>query len=110
MNNLIKPYDLGDFQLTEYAQRVSINDLVRQAQKELKTRLLEAQIKALGIVVGLTASKTRFNGQRIWFLCPQCGQRKGTLYKHQLLENIGCRTCLGLGYKKQRYKNMIEGG
>lgn len=106
MNNLISPYDLGDSQIVERTQRVNINTLVRQAQKGLKLRLLEAQIGVLGIVVNLTSSKTRFSGQRIWFVCPLCEKRVGVIYKAQQL--LGCRYCLNLKYKNQRFKGMIE--
>jgi len=107
INNLITPYDLGN-NLVEHTQRVNINDLVKQAQKELKTRLVQAQIKALGLIVNLTTSKTRFNGDRLWFICPICCKRVGTLYQHTTKELIGCRSCLNLKYKKQRFKGMIE--
>ncbi len=107
MNNSLTPYDLGTSQLVEHTQRININDLVRQAQKEVKMRLLEAQIEALGVNVGLTTSKTRFNGERVWFVCPVCGQRSGIIYSFAS-SNIGCRKCLGLKYKKQRFKGMVE--
>jgi len=102
---MIKPYDLGD-SLVEHTQRVEIDDLVRRARKGLKPRLLEAQIEASGLKVALTTSKTRFGGLRIWFLCPVCNSRRGIIYK--IGEQIGCRLCLGLKYKKQRYKGMAE--
>ena len=108
MNNLINPYDLGDFQLTENAMRINIDELVDRVKKELKIRLLQAQIEALGIEVQLTTSKTRFNGDRFWFLCPICQIKVGTLYKHPLQNLLGCRNCLELKYKKQRFKGMIE--
>ena len=102
---MIKPYDLGD-SLVEHTQRVEIDKLVRQAKKGLKQRLLEAQIEASGLKVALTTSRTRFNGLRAWFVCPICSGRKGVIYtKGQL---VGCRTCLGLKYKKQRFKGMAE--
>ena len=48
MNNLINPYDLGTSQIVEDMQRVSINELVRKATKDLKKRIVEAQIETLG--------------------------------------------------------------
>jgi len=108
MNDLISPYDLGEFQVAENAYKIRVGDLVSKAQKELKLRLLQSNIEACGIVVSLTTSKTRFNGERYWFLCPICKHRVGIVYKHPTSEIIGCRSCLGLKYKAQRYKGMIE--
>lgn len=105
---MINPYDLGNFQLTENAQRINIDKLVSRINKELKLRLLQAQIEALGISVKLTVSKTRFNGERFWFICPQCSKRSGILYKHPLRAILGCRVCLELKYQKQRFKGMVE--
>ena len=108
MNNLISPYDLGEFQLVDTAQRINIDELVNRVKKELKIRLLQAKIEALGIEVQLATSKTRFNGDRFWFLCPICQIKVGTLYKHPLQDILGCRNCLALKYRKQRFKGMVE--
>lgn len=108
MSNLIKPYDLGEFQITDYSQKININDLVVQAQKELKLRLVEAQIEALGVKITLSTSQTCFNGKRLWFVCPICNRRSGIMYQHSSREIIGCRSCLKLKYKKQRFKGMVE--
>jgi len=109
MNNLIKPYDLGVFQITDYSQKIRIDDLVNQAQKGLKLRLVEARMETLGINIALTTSKTRFNGKRLWFVCPICKRRSGIIYQHSLSKMIGCRSCLDLKYRKQRFKGMLEG-
>ncbi len=106
MNNLISPYDLGDSKIVEHIHGVNINTLVRQAQKGLKLRLLEAQIEAAGIKVALTTTMTRFNGERFWFVCPICSKKVGILYQTDNL--TGCRKCLNLKYKSQRFKGMIE--
>lgn len=108
MGNSLTPYDLGTPQLVEQTQKININSLVRQVQKDVKMRLLEAQIEALGVDVGLTTSKTRFNGERIWFVCPVCEKRLGVIYR-SASSKMGCRRCLGLQYKKQRFKGMVEG-
>ena len=105
---MLNPYDLGDFLVVENCYKIKVDDLVTHLQKELKKRLLEAQIVALGLSVNLTTSNTKFNGKRLWFACPNCNKRVGTLYQHPLKETLGCRTCLHLKYKKQRYKGMIE--
>lgn len=93
MNNLISPYDLGKLQLN---QRIEINDFVRKAEKQLKTALVQAQIEVLGQNISLTTSKTRFNGQRLWFNCPTCDKRVGVLFN--IGRQISCKSCT---------KNMI---
>lgn len=50
---MINPYDLGDFQLVDTSQKVSIDELIRQAKRELKLRLVQTQIEAIGIKVTL---------------------------------------------------------
>ena len=97
----------------EDCQKIRIDELVRTAQAVLKKRLVEAQIDALGIEVKLTTTKTRFNGERFWFSCPNCTKRIATLYKHPMTQQIGCRNCLDISYKKQRsyeFFSTIKGG
>lgn len=108
MNNLLNPYDLGNYQTVENCQKISVNDLVRIATKNLKKLIIEAQIEALGLSFKLTTSKSRFNGERLWFVCPICSKRAGTLFNDSLRNLTGCRKCLNLLYSKQRYKGMIE--
>lgn len=104
-NQTINQHNLGLTLVAENCQRVSVNELVRKATRELKKRLVEAQIEALGVSVRLTTSNTRFNGERLWFKCPICNKRVGTLFNN---EGLGCRKCLKLMYKKQRFKGMLE--
>lgn len=109
MDKSISPYDLGVSQLVEHAQRVSIDNLVRKAKSDLKRRLVEAQVEVLGAKIDLSTTKTRFNGERLWFLCPQCSKRTNYIYNHPITSALGCRHCLGFKYLKQRYKGMLEG-
>ncbi len=106
---MIKPYDLGKNNLVENSQKILIDEFVRKATKDLKKRIVEAQIEALGIHVDLTSSNTRFNGKRYWFSCPICNKRVGIIYKHPIGNYVGCRSCLKIQYRKQRFKGMIEG-
>ncbi len=105
---MLNPYDLGSFLVVENFEKIKVDDLISKAQKELKRRLLQAQIEVLGVVVNLTTSKTKFNGERFWFACPNCKKRVGALYRHPVVEIIGCRTCFNLKYRKQRFKGMVE--
>lgn len=108
MNNLLSPYDLGKNENIENCQKISVNELVRTVSKDLKKRIVEAQIEALGVPVRLTTSRSRFNGERLWFACPICTKRVGTLYYNSSRNITGCRKCLHLLYAKQRFKGMIE--
>jgi hypothetical protein len=101
---MIRPNDLGE--IVENCQKIKIDDFVRQVNKRLKKELLKSSIEALGADLLLTTSKTRFNGARYWFLCPLCNKRRGVLYSRN--NQIACRVCLGLKYRKQRYKGMTE--
>lgn len=105
---MINPYDLGKNNLADSCQKIRIDDLVRMLKKDLKAKIITTQIEALGFKIKLGTSKTRFNGERLWFLCPTCNRRVGTIYQHPISAIIGCRICLGLNYKKQRYKGMTE--
>lgn len=102
----IKPNDLGANRIVEWSQKVNINDYIRQANKELKSHLVQSSLDLNGINIGLTQSVTRFGGSRAWFICPNCQKRVGTLF--QLNKQVVCRICGGLKYKKQRYNGMIE--
>ncbi|MBI2021814.1 hypothetical protein HYS93_02965 [Candidatus Daviesbacteria bacterium] len=105
---MLSPYDLGNFLMVENCFKVNIDDLVSIVLKELKIRFLQSQVEVLGADVKFTYSKTKFNGKRYWFICPNCGRRVGTIYKHPTEDTFGCRICLNLRYRKQRFKGMME--
>lgn len=107
---MIKPYNLGKNNLVEHSQKIKIDDIVRQINKEVKHQILQSQIEVLGFKLNLLTSKTRFNGKRYWFSCPICSKRVGIIYKHPISSQIGCRNCLKMRYRKQRFKGMLEGG
>ncbi|TSC83562.1 MAG: Uncharacterized protein G01um101416_1221 [Microgenomates group bacterium Gr01-1014_16] len=102
------PNDLGDFsQVSENCQKISIDELVRLANRQLKQNWIKHRIELAGVGVGLVTSRTRFGGERLWFACPVCGKRVGKLYQNQS-RILGCRSCLGIRYAKSRYKGMVE--
>lgn len=92
MNNLISPYDSSKLQMN---QGIEINDFIKIAKKQLKISLVQAQIEALGHKITLTTSHTRFNGNRLWFVCPSCIKKAGILYRNKN-EGLICRRCLNL--------------
>ena len=112
INNLIKtmnPNDFGKKILAEQCRKIDISELLREVKIGLRKSLLASKIETQGLNLTLTGSKTGFGGVRYWFNCPNCNRRVGVVYRHSLTGQLGCRLCLGLDYRKHRYKGMIEG-
>ena len=107
---MLNPNDLGTPLTVETCPRVKIDDLLKQCRQSFKESMLTSQLKVMGIDVELITTETKFNGVRFWFQCPQCERRVGVLFKYPITEAIGCRLCLNLKYRKQRYKGMPELG
>lgn len=105
---MIKPNDLGQFNLVENCQKIKIDDIVRRVNREVKHQVLKSQVEVMGFELNFITSRTRFNGTRYWFACPVCENRVGIIYKHPVSAQVGCRSCLKIQYRKQRYKGMIE--
>jgi hypothetical protein len=105
---MINSYDLGEIYLVDQCKKVSVDKLTRKANIMNKINFINSEIVSFGHKVGLTTSRTRFNGQRLWFVCPICNKRIINLYKHPFQNLVGCRICLKLKYRNQRYKGMIE--
>ena len=100
------PNDLGEFyQVSENCRKLSIDDLVRRANTQIKRSWLANQVDISGIKVDFITSKTGFGGERLWFACPDCRGRVGKLYEGQNGQ-FACRKCLGIKYAKSRYKGM----
>lgn len=104
----MNPNDFGRDILVESCKQIDANKLLASARIKLKEELILKEAEVNGFNIKLTTSKTGFSGTRIWFSCPLCSKRVGIIYQHPLNEQIGCRTCLGLKYRKRRYKGMIE--
>lgn len=94
--------------LLEQCQKIRVNEVVQQAILHTRLELVRAGIKVGDYSVKITTTNTQFGGQRAWFICPACERRCGLLLQHPLSGTVGCRECLALGYRKQRYKGMIE--
>ena len=101
--------DLGKSFLVEECQRIEINPLLRSAKEKLKATLLASEIEAVGVPLHIALSQSTF-GTRYWFMCPMCQRRVGVLFIQPITSAIGCRTCLGLEYRKRRFKGMVEAG
>lgn len=100
--------DFGRDILVENCRKIDANELLVRAKVKLKEELVLKEAQVNGFNIKLTTSKTGFGGARVWFSCPLCSKRVGIIYQHPLNEQIGCRTCLGLKYRKRRYKGMVE--
>jgi predicted GNAT family acetyltransferase len=104
----LSPNDLGKNFLTDQCQKIKIDDLVKKAGQKIKHTLIKSELELHGQKLQLTQAATGFNGLRFWFICPLCNRKVGIIYKYPFNEKLGCRKCLRLKYRKQRYKGMIE--
>lgn len=105
----LHPHDLGTPLTVETCPKIKIDNLLKECRDGFKETMMTSQLKFMGIDVELITTETKFNGVRFWFKCPHCKRRVGVLFKHPLNNTIGCRLCLNLHYRRQRYKGMIEG-
>ena len=105
----LSPNNLGKKCLVEECQKIRIEDFLKSYRNKLKELILTSELEALGLKIELATSKTCYNGIRFWFKCPLCERRVGVLLKYPLTNEIGCRQCLNLEYRKRKYKGMIEG-
>ncbi|MDE2021993.1 MAG: hypothetical protein KGI71_03770 [Patescibacteria group bacterium] len=106
--NTTTPNDFGKSFLIDECRRISVWEVMSRVREKMKRALLDLELSTLDVQIGLTMTKTPFGGMRYWFVCPLCSKRVGTLFVHPLSEKLGCRTCLGLEYRKRRYKGMPE--
>lgn len=93
--------------IVEQYQKISVSDLLVKYRATVRQSMLDNTIEISGYTIELATSKTGNGGIRYWFKCPLCGRRSGTLFSASN-SIIGCRICLGLYYRKQRYKGMVE--
>ncbi|PIR62178.1 MAG: hypothetical protein COU65_04710 [Candidatus Pacebacteria bacterium CG10_big_fil_rev_8_21_14_0_10_42_12] len=98
---MLKPNDLDKFLTLEMLTQVRIDDLVRETNKSLKRAILGARLEEFGQNIELTTTKTRFGGERYWFVCPKCERRAGILYRMDNAQ-LRCRLCVGKIYLAQK--------
>lgn len=60
----------------------------------------EDKVKRIRQEIKLDWLKCHYGGQRVYFICPQCGKRVESLY--MIHEYFSCRTCCNLIYKSQQ--------
>jgi len=100
--------NLGKTPLVEETDKIVVGDLIRRYRLSLKEAMLRSAFETLGITITLATSRTGNGGIRYWFICPNCDRRVGMLMRHPSVDLLGCRSCLGLIYGKQRFKGMPE--
>jgi len=104
----MNPNDFGKKLLVENCQKISIDGFLRIAKSKIKETLLTSIITVGNTSLTLKSTKTGFGGKRYWFACPICTNAVGALFIHPVRQTTGCRVCLGLDYRKRRYKGMVE--
>lgn len=104
----LNPNSLGKKYIVEQCQKICMKTFLRTTRQKLKVAILQAEVSVTGVQVNLTASKINNGGVRYWFACPLCNGRVGVLYIHPISNQLGCRKCLDLKYKKSQYKGMVE--
>lgn len=103
----LNPNDLGKF-LVEECRCITFREYLSRAKTRLKEALITSELSVFDTPVGFTTSRTKFGGTRHWFACPTCSRRVGVLFVHPISSAVGCRLCLGLEYRKRRFKGMVE--
>lgn len=106
---LMSVNNLGNIFLVEDCDKISITDILREYKTKIKETLIRSKFNMLNENVIIAPTKTGNGGTRFWFICPRCKRRSGDLLQHPLQGILGCRICLGLEYKKRRFRGMIEG-
>lgn len=85
-------------------KRLSVEECQKLSISHLnQTSLVSPMIEVNGQFIDLTRSQCNYGGDRVWFLCPACNQRIGTLYRRPLSELFLCRNCNNLTYQLRKY-------
>ena len=98
---MINSIDSGKKTSITVCESISVDELISEYNERFKEVFIKAKLNISGFDVQLTSSKTGFKGDRLWFSCPICKERKGKIYKHPLEQVIGCRECLNLEYESR---------
>lgn len=90
--------------LTDQCKKIPIKEVVDFLKENLKHQILEID----GQTVAITVKPSGNNGYRYWFTCPVCSKPFGILFKHPVSNEMACRKCLKLRYRKCAKKGMPE--
>lgn len=83
----------------ETSHKISIG-MIREELQRAKSD----EIDINGLSIQIKYSKCNFGGSRPWFVCPGCGNRKGTLFCPNAGSQYLCRDCHGLRYWDRFWK------
>lgn len=104
----LTPINFGKKLLVEQSKKVRITDILKRFKVDIKKAFIASELESMGVNIGVTFSKTNYGGVRLWFKCPMCESRVGIVYQYPINNQLGCRQCLNLDYRKHKYKGMIE--
>jgi hypothetical protein len=104
----LRPNDLGKKFLVEECQKIPVSRFIKITKNKLRETLLNSELEYGKFSIKISTSYTHKMGIRYWFKCPLCHRRTGVIYLHPINNNLGCRICLNLRYKKSRFKGMVE--
>lgn len=82
--------------LVEDCERISVSEL-----NKVTSNVNELEINEQ--LVAITETYCNYGGTRKWFLCPNCKNRIGTLYRKPLSSYFLCRVCQNLTYQLRKY-------
>ena len=84
--------------------RVSVEECQKLSVRSIDVAsLISSPIEINGQLIELTWTKCNYGGEMVWFLCPACDKRVGTIYRLPITELFLCRHCLDLTYDLRKY-------
>lgn len=89
--------------------RLTVEDCQKLSVLSLKdASRAKSPIEVNQQLIELTSTKCNYGGERVWFLCPACNIRVGTLYRKPLSDVFLCRHCLDLTYNLRKYHRASQ--
>lgn len=85
-------------------KRLSVEECQKLSVRFLELNLnYDSAIEVNDQLIKCTSTKCNYGGDRVWFLCPTCDRRVGTLYRQPLNILFLCRHCHNLTYDLRKY-------
>lgn len=96
---------LNDFgKILNRIRKYTVEECERISISQIDTAGLETSgVLINGQMIPITQTECNYGGERVWFVCPTCNRRVGTLYRKPLGILFLCRNCQNLTYQLQRY-------
>jgi len=86
-----------------FMKKLSVEECQKLSIQYLYNTSVGSFAEVNGQFIELTKSKCNYGGDRVWFLCPACSRRVGTLYRRPLNHLFLCRNCNNLTYQLRKY-------